>query len=190
MLAVHLGLELARVGQVMPQPLQLVALERRSTSQPSVSVPLQFANPALQVMPQAPPVHAGTELARTAHAVPHALQFVTDDCRFVSQPLVLIASQLPKPMSQRMPQAPATQVGCAFVRVGHALLQAPQFAISVCPSMQERIHVSSGAIHRARHTPAEQNSVAPQARPHVPQSLIEVCRFTSQPSVTIPLQFA
>src|SRR5262249_34848314 len=72
-----------------------------------------------------------TQGAWFAHALPQALQFFESVARLASQPLLLSLSQLPKPLAQVMPQAPATQAADELAGTGKAFPHRPQFLMSV-----------------------------------------------------------
>ena len=112
-----------------PHDPQLAALFEKFASQPSTTLPLQLPKPLVQVIPQALLAQVLVELGRAGHVAPQAPQWVTLDVVFVSQPLVALLSQLPKPAPQVKPQVPEPQVVVALARAGHALPQRPQFAV-------------------------------------------------------------
>lgn len=98
--ALHTELTAHAFGQV-PQWFGSVF---RFVSQPSLVIPLQFANPGLQLrIAQLPAPHVGVALGN-AHARPQPPQFVkVFNC--VSQPSAGIALQSPKPETQPNAQA-------------------------------------------------------------------------------------
>ena len=117
--------------QATPQPPQFAVLVLRLTSQPLPGRRSQSAKPVLQVNPHAPARHCAVALAGAGQALLHAPQWATAVWLSVSQPLVRLPSQLPKPVLQRsMAQVPASHEGVAR---GNAQLrpQAPQWEVLV-----------------------------------------------------------
>jgi hypothetical protein len=99
-------------------------------SQPFVLLLSQFAKPALQLLIlHWPEMQAGSALGRT-HALLQLPQLVVV-VMSVSQPLVLLLSQFPKPLLQ-LPilHCPETQAGSAFART-HVFEQLPQLVVVV-----------------------------------------------------------
>ena len=104
-------------AQARPQPPQLAASPRVSTSQPSAAIPLQSAKPELHSsMAQAPLTQAPRAL-RGAQAAPHAPQWEVFEPRLTSQPLPALPSQLPRPGAHDDPQAPPEQVAVALEKL-------------------------------------------------------------------------
>ena len=93
--AVHAAVACAGAAHRVPHPPQWPGSPRRSTSQPSAAFPLQSAKPALHTKVQCPAEHAGSAFAGDGQAVPQAPQFVTLDCRVVSQPSAAVPLQSP-----------------------------------------------------------------------------------------------
>jgi hypothetical protein len=113
--------------QPVPQAPQLARSVRVFTSQPSLAMALQLAKPALHApRPQVPSVQVAAAL-RAVHARPQAPQCEGLVRVLVSQPSAAMALQLPKPVMQVIPQAPAAQDAVAFIPAGQALPQRPQF---------------------------------------------------------------
>ena len=74
----------------------------RFVSQPfDRALPSQFPQPALHTMEQALALQVGTPLL-ALHGWLHPPQFVSDEVRSVSQPLVMLPSQLPQPPLHRI----------------------------------------------------------------------------------------
>ncbi len=163
----------------LPQPPQFALELPRSTSQPSVAVLLQSANPESHthtagVIPlqRCPARHAvlhapqwEASVSRSAHAMPQRVSPV-------GHPL-LHAGDMPVAMVQ------------SDVAPEHTVPHVPQFI------------GSSGGVHAPpqrmlpgthSHVPAVHCSVAPHARPHVPQCVSVVRRSTSQPLLAIMSQ--
>jgi hypothetical protein len=93
---VQAGVPFAGVGQGLPHAPHAVIDVFKFTSQPFVELPSQFANPELHdAMPHAPATHDGKPFAGVGHACPHVPHAESVVLRFVSQPLVALASQLP-----------------------------------------------------------------------------------------------
>jgi hypothetical protein len=119
-----------------PQPPQCDAELRVSTSHPLAVLPSQSAKPAVQVSAQAPRAHTATALGAPLHARPHAPQWVTVMRVSVSQPLLALPSQLPKPsLHEATVQLPAMHAPVALGGAQRAP-QAPQWAVL------ERVSVS------------------------------------------------
>jgi hypothetical protein len=134
------------------------------------------------------PEHAGVPFctAQTTPQPPHAFTlFVVT----VSQPLVSVASQLPKPAAHVMEHAPPEQDGAPLFAL-HALPQAPQWDtfVAVLVSQPFAVFPSQFAnvpLHEAiSQVPVAQVSTAfgrSQIAPQLPQ-LVSVLRLVSQPS--------
>ena len=97
------------VEQTAPQPPQLFTLLVRLTSQPVLTFPSQLYQPALHMIWHAPLLQLGVPFV-PLQAVAQAPQFDVFVLVFVSQPLVTLLSQLPKPELQLMLQALAAQL--------------------------------------------------------------------------------
>lgn len=111
------------VLQTVPQTPQLVTLER-FVSQPLTALPSQFANPGVQVMAHEPEAQDGVPFVEL-QAIPHPPQCAVLTLTFVSHPVVMSASQLPKPVVHAMPQSPPVHDGVPLFAL-QALPQAPQ----------------------------------------------------------------
>ena len=85
------GVPLAEL-QAVPQAPQLVAVTRRSVSQPLRMLPSQLPKFVAQTIVQAPTVQPAVPLFEL-HAVAHVPQCVGSVCNAVSQPLVTLPSQ-------------------------------------------------------------------------------------------------
>lgn len=119
---------------------------------------------------------------------------------FVSQPLVMLPSQLSKPLLQLpMPQLLAAQPGVPFAIAGQIFPQVPQLAALVAVSVS---HPSTGPALQVRKLPVQAvdpqlpaehaGVVAPtlvQVLPQFPQFVRSLAPLTSQPSLGSPLQF-
>jgi hypothetical protein len=121
------------------------------------------------------------------HAVPQAPQLLTLVVRFVSQPLPVFMSQLPKPVAQLPPQVPAMQVRTTLGKVWQARPQALQLSGSVWRLTQDPLQsvVPPGQV--LTQVPALHASLLPQRRPQAPQ-LFAVSRAVSQPLLLRPSQ--
>ena len=99
----------------VPQAPQFPTLVCVLTSQPLAARPSQLPNPAVQVPSVQVPDGQDSEALAKSHCAPQEPQFVRV-VRFVSHPLALLPSQLPKP-AVHVPswQAPAKQVAPALV---------------------------------------------------------------------------
>jgi hypothetical protein len=95
------------------QPPQLFESFVTSSSQPLLAMASQFANPALHMMPHAPPLHVGVPLV-PEQALPHPPQFLTSVAVLTSHPSAGLALQSPKPAMQTNEQWPAVQTPIAF----------------------------------------------------------------------------
>lgn len=135
------------------------------------------------------------------HLVPQVLQLLTSVLRLTSQPLAAEPSQLPKPAVQ----APnvhvlLTQLAAALANV-HLVPQPPQLFTSLLelisqPSVDKPLQSLNGAVQTVvdvPQMPAVQVAVAPnggQTLPQIPQLLISVFVFISQPLAVLPSQLA
>jgi hypothetical protein len=138
---------LARL-HALPQPPQLAALVVVFTSQPSLGVWLQSANPvAHPAMTQLEALHAGVALA-SEHALPQVPQFAVLLVVFTSQPSegILLQSEYPA-AHVATPHAELTHLGVALARL-HAPPHAPQLFGSLVVSTQlaplQRVGVALG----------------------------------------------
>lgn len=86
--------------QRLPQVAQLLTSTLVLTSQPLPGSESQFAKPGLQSpMTQLLPEHEAAAFAK-AHPCPHMPQLAVLEVRSVSQPLVVLLSQSPRPAAQ------------------------------------------------------------------------------------------
>jgi hypothetical protein len=135
----------------LPQWPQLLALLARGTSQPSLGIALQFANPALQpVTAQLPAEQAHVALS-PVHLVPHPPQLLGSDCSFTHAP-----PQLFKPVWQLTAHEPDEQTSPA----GHALVQLPQWFGSLCVATQTPPH----SVCKAGHWQVPPTQACPDAQ--------------------------
>lgn len=134
-----------------------------------------------------------------AHACPHEAQFAVLLVVSVSQPLLVIPSQSPRPAAQlervhtpAVHDAPPPENMQTFP---HEL----QLFTLVCvfvsqPSEVSPLQSPKPVLQlRMPHVPAAQRGVAlaiTQALAQLPQRVGSVLMFTSQPSAAMPLQFA
>ena len=111
---VQFGVAFGGVGHALPH-MPHVATVSRCASHPLPALPSQLPKPTLQFNRlQAPLTHDAAAFANE-HAVPHAPQLAIVTLVLVSQPLVMSASQLPKPGRQVLiAHVPAVQVAPAF----------------------------------------------------------------------------
>src|SRR5690606_4085660 len=120
------------------------------TSHPSLATPLQSAQPARHVKPQAPAAQLAAAFGGTGHRSPQPPQFAGSASVEVSQPLPMSSSQSSQPSKQKRPQAPPVQTAVAFAAVGHARPHPPQcegsrlvstqLAPQVSPAAQPSVH--------------------------------------------------
>jgi len=166
---------------VTPQPPQFVLLERVSSSQPSLAIPLQFAKPTLQANPQTLAAHVAVALGAPGHTRPHIPQFVM---------LVLVSTHTPPQTIDGLTQVGVHTPPVQTDPAAHARPHAVQFAalvfrftsqpLAAMPS-QSPYPVLQLAI---AHAPAAQPAVAwlnAHARPHALQLATLVRVSTSQP---------
>ena len=107
-----------------------------------------------------------SQRAPLVQAVLQAPQWVALVRVSVSQPLVALPSQLPKPVSQAAtPHAPAAHSW----PVAQAFPHAPQWVVSLARVTHEPPHTLCPLGQLSRHMPSAQSSPAPQARPQAPQ---------------------
>jgi hypothetical protein len=180
--------------QVFPHPPQLDVLVFRFASQPFVAMPSQFANPVLHVGAQLPAAQTVAPFG-FVQIVPQPPQLFRFVWVFVSHPFERLLSQLPKPGSQAIEQAPSEQLAVPFALL-HALPQLPQFAMLEfvftshplvdTPSQFANPDVQVPSVH----VPDGQDSAAfgrLQVAPHAPQ-FVSVLSDVSQPFAESPSQ--
>jgi hypothetical protein len=216
------------LAQTLPQAPQLFVLLVRLVSQPLLARPSQLPKPALQVIPQAVPLHDGVPftLEHTLPQVPQfcvlfrltqaplqfpkpalhdatvqvppvqaAVPFVTLQIlpqvpqlfvllvRLVSQPLLAMPSQLPKPaLHEAIVHTPLTQAAVPLAEL-QVVPQVPQLPGSVAVFTQVPLQLVWPAPHVVvvAHTPLTQLWPLAQAFPHVPQLFGSVASFTQVP---------
>jgi hypothetical protein len=125
----HEGLPLL-FEQTLPHEPQLLTSLYVLISQPLLRLPSQFAQPALQLMPQLPVVHVALPLVEL-QTLPHEPQCCGSEAMLISQPLAYWLSQFAKPELQACSwHVPVAQATCALGTV-QSVLQLPQCAVSV-----------------------------------------------------------
>jgi hypothetical protein len=140
--AAHTAVATLGSAQARPQPPQCAALVRVSVSQPLAALPSQSAKPAVQITAQAPTAHAGTALGAPGQAWPQVPQCETATRVSVSQPLVALPSQSPKPASHEPTvHRLATQAAVALGG-SQRVPQAPQAAVLVVVSASQPLAAS------------------------------------------------
>lgn len=190
---VHDGVPLF-VLQAAPHDPQWLVLLDRLVSQPFTTLPSQFPKPELQVMPQDPATQLAVPLA-VLQAAPQAPQWLVLVLMLTSQPLAALASQLPNPELQAMPQTPAVHDATPFVEL-QAFPHAPQlatleFRFTSQPLAALPSQLANPALQVMPQTPAVQNGVPLvllHAVPQPPQWLVLFWVFVSQPFETLPSQ--
>ena len=130
--ALQLGVQLPPMQAVVPFGLlhvvphapQLPALVVRLVSQPLLAMPSQLPQPGAQLGTQLPAVQVVVPCG-LVHESPHEPQLATLFVRFVSQPLLPLPSQLPKPGKHAGMHAPPVHIVEPFGLM-HGRLQPPQ----------------------------------------------------------------
>ncbi len=184
-------------AQPVPHPPQFVTVSS-GVSQPLAMFPSQLPKPVLHI----PNVHtpAGqVALARVnAQVVPQPLQFVVV-LSAVSQPLVVLPSQFPKPVLQVSLHELAMHEATPLAPVGHTRPHTLQFpTLLVVLTSQPFVAVTSQSanplLHVRLHEPAthalDPFAGEPQAPPHRPQCVADVLMFVSHPFAALPSQSA
>src|SRR5688572_27228505 len=97
------------IAHTLPQAPQLFGSLASTASQPSLEFALQSEKPALQVMPQAPPLQTAVALAGVGHDLAHIPQFSGSNRRS-TQTLLQLVSGAPQlathiPPTQTVPAA-------------------------------------------------------------------------------------
>ena len=177
--------------QGLPQLPHEVAVLDRLVSQPSVALALQSPKPGLHAaMVQAPAAHAAVALA-SAHALPHAPQWVALVLLLVSQPVMTLESQSAKPRLHVNPHVPAMHAGAALAKPGQTVPHIPQLLTSVAAAAHtlEAAQYEVPIGQTLAHTDPAQRKSAPQTVPHAPQ-LALVLVGVSQPLAATPSQSA
>jgi hypothetical protein len=182
---------------VLPHAPQWVADVFVLTSHPVAARPSQFPNPVLHAMVQAPSEQPGEPFV-PLHTVPQPPQFEALVSVLVSQPLLALPSQLPKPeLHAPSVQVPLTHDSVALAR-SHSAPQAPQFARLVLVLVSQPLpelpsqSPSPGLHDETPQTPPTQFGVPPVAGhtfPHVLQLLTSVFVLVSHPLFGLPSQF-
>lgn len=168
----------------------------RLVSQPSLTEPLQLAQPLVQLMTaHVPLAHVALALAG-AHTDPHAPQLVVVFNR-VSQPFAALPSQSPKPGLQRaIAHTPAVHIPVALAGL-HARPHAPQWVSEVLRSVSQALfgipsQFPQPAVQAVKlQCPPVQTVLALSSLhsvPHAPQWVSEVLRSVSHPSLATLLQ--
>jgi len=149
--------------------------ERESRFDPPRQSPVSWHAPATQVPLQ---------------VAPQAPQFALLVWVLTSHPSTGLLLQSAKPVAQVIPQAPLTQVGVEFARVGHALPQAPQaltlLRVSTSQPSAELLLQFAKPVEQLKPQapPAHVDAAlarAGHAAPQRPQWLVSVARVDSQP---------
>jgi hypothetical protein len=177
----------------VPHVPQFERLLERVVSQPFETLLSQLPNPALQVIPQLPVVQLAVPFVEL-QALVQLPQRLTLVFRLISQPLVTLPSQFPKPALHVIWQAPDTQAAVPLV-VLQALLQLPQFEVVVRlvsqPFARFPSQLPKPALHVMLHTPDAQAAVplfVLHGALQAPQCRVLVCRLASQPLFALPSQ--
>jgi hypothetical protein len=168
------------------------------TSQPlSLALPSQLPQPALHVMEQVLALQVAEPLAVLQGEL-HAPQCANVLVVLVSQPLVrAFPSQLPQPAVHVIAQFPALHEAEPLA-VLQGMLQPPQcasvvFVLVSHPFVALPSQLPNPALHAIPHVPLVHVAVPPMAGhtcPQVAQLAGLVFVLISQPSVSLPLQFA
>ncbi len=171
-----------------PHEPQFATLTSVFTSQPSGSSMLQSANPRLHTGVQFPALQNGAEFARVAHTRPHTPQLASSVAG-----LTHIAPHRSVGGEQIDVQVPLLQTWPTVHRRPHT----PQLLLSIRVSTSQPFAaVASQSVNPAAHVPTAQRPAthaavafaSMQRLPHAPQFTGSVAVFTSQPSVSMPLQ--
>jgi hypothetical protein len=195
--AAHVAAPLG-AAHVRPHIPQFAALVRVSTSQPLPGLPSQSAKPALHApIAHAPAAQVAAALAKL-HARPHVPQWAALVRVSASQPLAALPSQLAKPVAHAViAQAPAVHAPVPLAGL-QARPHAPQWVVvsrvasqplAALPSQSPRPAAQATPQAPALHA-AVPPVVAAQARPHVPQWVVDVRVSVSQPLAALPSQSA
>ena len=120
---------------------------------------------------------------------------------FVSQPLVVFASQLPKPeLHEAMPHVPLEQLAVPFAGVEQTVPHAPQLLTLVFMFVSQPLAAFASQLPYPElqepnpHVPLEQTAEpllgVEQVVPHAPQCVVLVFKLTSHPLEGSPSQSA
>jgi hypothetical protein len=182
----------------LPHAPQFVVDVANVTSQPSLSVPLQFAKPAEQVPPHAPPSHSLAPFATAEHAVEHVPQCAALTAPFTSQPSDARPLQSANVELHAYPHAPPEHVPVAFAGLAHTVPQAPQFDGDVAVETSQPFDATwsqsaNPALHDATVHEAPLHAAVAFGRLHAlwhaPQFAGSIATFVSQPFEGLPSQF-
>jgi hypothetical protein len=187
--AVQLPIALAG-AHVRPQAPQCAVDREVSASQPFAAIVSQLAKPGLHTPTlHVPIVHTAVAL-EGAHSLPHAPQCVSELVSDVSQPLVALPSQSPKPaLHAPIRHVPPTHEVVALGRL-QARPQAPQCAAVVLRSVSQPLAALPSQLPRpiaqvvVPQTPIVHAGVPvieEHALPQVRQCATELLRSASQP---------
>lgn len=180
----------------VPQLPQLLTLLAVLVSQPFLSLPSQLPKPALQTGSQPPPEQLVVPFG-LVHAELHAPQLATLVCRFVSQPLFWLPSQLANPPAHCGVHVPPTQLVLPLALL-QTVPQAPQLLLLELVFVSQPLfglpsQSAVPAVHDGEQAPFTQ-LVVPLVLVHLtlqpPQLLTLVSRFVSQPLMALPSQLA
>jgi hypothetical protein len=192
---VHVAVELAASGHVLPHAPQLAALVRVLVSQPLTALPSQSAKPSAQAVWHRPIAHEAVAFGPAVQTVPQAPQFMVLARVSVSQPLAALRSQSAKPASHTSPHAPIRHARVAWTPAAHAMPHMPQWFASDCGSTHSAPHRSCPLAQPVPHTSAPsvvrvQSGVPPaHAMPHMPQFELPLSA-ASQPLAALVSQSA
>jgi hypothetical protein len=166
-------------AHTVPQPPQLLAEVRVSTSQPLAGLLSQSAKPGSHTAEHEEPVQVLVWCGPAAQRRPHEPQFIGSVAGADSQPLAGSWSQSACIASHVVVQRPEAQTALPPA-VLHGLPQRPQFIELLAVSTHEPPHAVCPSPHAAAHTPPAQN--IGQRWPHMPQLLGSVWKFTQPAS--------
>ena len=122
-----------------------------------------------------------------AQARPHTPQCEFEVLRLVSQPLLALPSQSPKPALQVKPQLDDAQVVVALARAGHTLPHEPQWLVLFVVFTQEPEHGVCPLGQAATQLPDAQSCVEVHTRPQAPQFARSLDRSRhTPPQLVIP----
>jgi hypothetical protein len=190
--------------QTVPHSPQLFASVRRFDSQPLARLVSQSRKPAAQLQrPERQALVSVLFKPPEGQLSPHALQFVTEVRKSVSQPSVASLLQLPKLASQvdTLHALPLQLLVATWGRSLQSLLQAPQFAVSLLRVVSQPSPVlelqSARPVMQTRLAQALLTQLALMTPGSVLQLLLQPLQLvgddvmlTSQPSPVVLLQLA
>jgi hypothetical protein len=160
-----------------------------STSQPSLTAPLQSRNPPEQLPTRhAPATQAAVPLVTAPQAWPQAPQFAMLVVTLTSQPSPLLLLQSRKSALQVKEHAAARQAALALATSRQVVPQAPQFVASVAVFTQAEPQAVRPVVQVSTHAPLLHTRPAAQALLHAPQwaGLLRMSRHTP-PQFVSPL---